>query len=107
MGVWGELYPSFFLIFFNFFNFAKPLRFVGTKWRKVCLCRSRHMCPGCGDDDAPSIINFAKSLFVGANDSLAYLRTARRSDSCRVICAGLATYEVARTVANVRSAKTD
>ena len=25
VGGWGELYPSFFLYFWNFFNFAKPL----------------------------------------------------------------------------------
>ena len=27
------------------------------------------MCDRCGDDDAPAIINFAKSLLVRANDS--------------------------------------
>ena len=25
VGGWGEFYPSFFLYFWNFFNFAKPL----------------------------------------------------------------------------------
>ena len=31
VGGWGEVYPSSFLDFLNFFNFAKPLRLLASQ----------------------------------------------------------------------------
>ena len=36
MGEWDEVYPSLFLDFWNFFNFAKPLTRC-SKWKKLLL----------------------------------------------------------------------
>ena len=43
VGGWGEPYPSFFLDFWNFFNFAKPLTSVNH-----CLSNLYHVLPGRG-----------------------------------------------------------